>query len=66
MMFEFIGLIIGVTLLCGTSVLAGGVLGLIAWLVFWGRRRPKLLIVMLAVTPLASRCCGTSTEPCRK
>jgi hypothetical protein len=53
-MFEFIGLIIVTAFLGGLSCVAGAIFGLIGWLIFWGRHRPKLLILATMAVPPAS------------
>jgi hypothetical protein len=53
-MFEFIGLIIGLFVLGAASIIAGGVLAAIGWLLFWGQRRPKLLILLAGAIPPVS------------
>ncbi len=51
-MFEMIGLLIGLTLLCGIALLAGVILAALAWFLFWGRRRPKRLILVTGLFPI--------------
>jgi hypothetical protein len=53
-MFEMMGLLIGLMVLCVLSILTGGLFAALAWLLFWGRRRPRLLILIGALIPLAS------------
>jgi hypothetical protein len=50
-MFEFIGLLFDLFILGCLSVLLGGIFAGIAWLLFWGRRRPKRLILMAGLIP---------------
>lgn len=51
---EVIGLFIGLVILGGIAVIIGALIGATAWLIFWGRKRPKLLIFALAAIPVAS------------
>lgn len=53
-MFEMIGMLVGLVFLGGLAFLLGLLLGVAAWLLFWGRRRPKRLILMIASIPLLS------------
>jgi hypothetical protein len=53
-MFEMIGLLFGLFALGCISVFLGCIIALAAWLLFWGRRRPKFLIFLAAAIPLLS------------
>ncbi|MGA3373697.1 MAG: hypothetical protein ABSC48_18265 [Terracidiphilus sp.] len=53
-MFEVIGLLFALTALGLASIVTGLFFGIVAWLVFWGRRRPRRLITVVALTPPAS------------
>ena len=53
-MFEIIGLVIGTVIFFGLAITLGFIFGLAAWLVFWGRRRPKRMIALAFVVPLFS------------
>ncbi len=53
-MFEFIGLFVGLVLLGVLAILLGAIFAGLAWLLFWGHRRPLLTIFALALLPLAS------------
>lgn len=53
-MFEIIGLLFAIAGLCILSVVLGGLFGLAAWLLLWGRRKSKKLIFMAALVPPAS------------
>lgn len=50
-MFEIIGLMIGTVIFFGLAITLGLVFGLTAWLVFWGRRRPKRMIALAVIVP---------------
>jgi hypothetical protein len=51
---EVIGHIIGFVILNCLLVLAGGIVVIILWVLFWGHRRPKMLILLTACWPLLS------------
>jgi hypothetical protein len=53
-MFEIIGLIIGTAVFFGLAIMLGLCFAFGAWLLFWGRHRPKLLVVLAAVVPTLS------------
>jgi len=53
-MFEMIGLLFGLAILCGLALLAGGVFAALVWFLFWGRRRPKFWIFCAGAIPLAT------------
>jgi hypothetical protein len=53
-MFEMIGLLFGLSILCGIALAAGGAFAGIAWLLFWGRRRPKLLVLAAGLIPISA------------
>ena len=53
-MFEIIGLLIDLTVLFGIAILTGGFLAALAWFLFWGRCRPKLLILFTSLIPIFS------------
>src|SRR5579863_7524092 len=51
-MFEMIGLLIDLTVACAIAFLIGGIIAVLAWLLFWGRRRPKRLILFTSLVPI--------------
>ncbi len=53
-MFEMIGLVIGLFVLCCLCTMLGLLIAAVAWLLFWKRRRPKRLIFIAASIPLFS------------
>src|SRR5215469_3470443 len=53
-MFEMIGMLVGLFVLSCLSLFLSLVIGGSAWLLFWGRRRPKRLILLAASTPALS------------
>lgn len=53
-MFEMIGLVIGLFVLCCLCTMLGLLIAALAWLLFWKRRRPKRLIFIAASVPLLS------------
>lgn len=53
-MFEMIGLLVGLTILSGLAVVAGVIFAGLASLLFYGRRRPKLLILFAGLIPISS------------
>ena len=53
-MFEMLGLLIGLAILCGLSALAGGVIAAFVWILFWGHKRPKFWVFCAGALPLAS------------
>ena len=50
-MFEMIGMLVGLVVLGGLSFLLGLLIAVAAWLLFWGRPRPKRLILTAACVP---------------
>ncbi len=53
-MFEMMGALIGLMVLVGLLSLLGFLIAAAAWLLFWGRGRPKRLILETALVPLFS------------
>jgi len=51
-MLDMIGLLIDLTVLCGIAIETGGILAALAWFLFWGRRRPKRLILFTGLIPI--------------
>lgn len=50
-MFEMMGALIGLMVLAGLLSVLGFLIAAAAWLLFWGRPRPKRLILMTASVP---------------
>jgi hypothetical protein len=53
-MIESIGMFVGLIAICLFLALLGILIAGAAWLLFWGRPRPKVLIFRTALTPIAS------------
>lgn len=53
-MFEMIGVLIGLAILGILALLLGVILVAVAWLVFWGRPRPKLMIIFAGLLPIST------------
>src|SRR5579863_4685217 len=51
---EFIGMLVGLFIVTCLCALAGLGIALCAWLLFWGRKRPKKLIFVTALVPTLS------------